>query len=322
MDYNRSTVLAGACGILPGAPAGQPDGTSPDRTSSTERKQGGKQVKKIITGMAILLLLAICHTGHATVIWQESFDNFTRDYNCSLSDCSSNPGVPTGYMSFGSNTLGKNYGNPNTQIVGGAERSNPGATNKRGFRINLEEQCWPTGENILVKDLGRNYTLLYLRWYQRDSTKSFSNFQKLFRLKQSNGQILIPEFQVNGSNIQMNLWDAQSSSNHFFTGYSLNSHYTANTWVCYEIKIDLVNKKAEFWVNGVSKGTLNATWWPDGWYIRYVEIGGNQYGHSWTAPTEHTRDYDDIVVADSYVGPTGAPASEVPAPKNLRILSQ
>jgi len=279
-------------------------------------------VKKIISGMAVLLLLVICQTGHTTVIWQESFDGYTRDYSCSLSDCALNPGLPAGFAGFGSNTMCKNYGQPNTQIITSAERSNPGQTNKRGFRINLEEQCWPTGENILKKDLGKNYTLLYLRWYQRDSTKSFTNFQKLFRLKQADGQILIPEFQVNGSNIQMNLWDSQTSSNHFFTGYNLNTQYTVGTWVCYEIKIDLVNKKAEFWVNGVSKGTLNATWWPSGWYVRYVEIGGNQYGHSWVSPTEQTRDYDDIVVADSYVGPSGTPpAATIPAPTNLRVVS-
>ncbi len=276
-------------------------------------------MKKIISGIAVLLLLAICHTGHATVIWQESFDSFTKDYDCSQAVCTV---MPPGYIGFGSNTECKNYGNPNAQVTTSAERSNPGTANKRGYRINLEEQCWPTGENILVKDLGKNYTLLYLRWYQRDSTTSFQHFQKLFRLKQSNGQILIPEFMLNGSSIQMNLWDAQSASNHFFTGYTLSLHYTPGTWVCYEIKIDLVNKQAEFWVNGVSKGTLNATWWPDGWYIRYVEIGGNQYGTTWVYPKEETRDYDDIVVADSYVGPDGAPASEVPAPTNLRILSQ
>lgn len=285
--------------------------------------QGGKEVKQIISGMAVLLLLVICAaTGHATVIWQESFDGYTRDYNCDLADCSVNPGLPSGYFGFSANRLCKNYGQSNSQIVGAAERSNPGQTNKRGYRINLEEQCWPTGENTLRKNLGKDYSLIYLRWYQRDSTKSFSNFQKLFRLKKADGnQILIPEFQVSGSGVQMNLWDAQSNANHFFTGYSL-SQYTPGTWVCYEIKIDLVNKQAQFWVDGVSKGTLNATWWASGWTIRTVEIGGNQYGHSWTQPKEETRDYDDIVVADSYIGPSGTPpAATIPAPTNLRVVS-
>lgn len=269
----------------------------------------------------MLLLLVGIGTGHATVIWQENFDGFTRDYNCSQSDCSGS--MPSGYSAFSSNVMCQNYGQPNAQIVGAAERSSPGQTNKRAFRINLEQQCWPTGENILRKNLGKDYSRIYLRWYQRDSTKSFSNFQKLFRLKKADGnQILIPEFQVNGSNIQMNLWDAQSGANHFFTGYSLNTQYTPGRWVCYEIKIDLVNRQAQFWVDGVSAGTMNATWWPSGWTIRYIEIGGNQYGHSWTYPTEHQRDYDDIVVADSYVGPSGTlPASGLPAPKNLRITN-
>lgn len=116
----------------------------------------------------------------------------------------------------------------------------------------------------------------------------------------------------------MNLWDAQSSSNHFFTGYSLDVDYTPGTWACYELKIDLVNKQAQFWVNGVSKGTLNATWWPSGWYVRYVEVGGNQYGHSWVSPTEEARDYDDIVVSTDYVGPAGT-SEQVDPPSLLRV---
>lgn len=260
-------------------------------------------------------------TGHATVIWQENFDGFTKDWNCSLADCSLNPGLPPGYSAFGSNTLCKNYGNPNTQIVTGAERTSPGGTNKRGFRINLEEDCLPPGENILGKNLGADYGLLYIRWYQRDAVNTFSNFQKLFRLKQADGnQILIPEFQVNSGKVQMNLWDVATADNHFFTGYNLTTDYTPGTWVCYEIKIDLINKQAQFWVNGVSKGSFNATWWSSNWKIRYIEIGGNQYGHSWVYPTEKTRDYDDIVVSTSYVGPSGTSSSSgVAAPTNLRV---
>ncbi|MHB8108963.1 MAG: hypothetical protein ACYDHW_02895 [Syntrophorhabdaceae bacterium] len=276
-------------------------------------------MKKLITILALLLVVVLIETGHSTVIWQESFDNFARDYSCTLADCSLNPGLPPGYSAFGSNTLCKNYGRPNSQIVATAERSNPGQANKRGFRINLEEDCLPPGENILGKNLGADYSLIYLRWYQRDSIKSFQNFQKLFRLKRADGnQILIPEFQVGSNGVQMNLWDVQSTSNHFFTGYSL-SEYTPGTWVCYEIKIDLVNKQAQFWVNGVSKGTINATWWPSGWKIRYIELGGNQYGHSWVYPTEHTRDYDDIVVSTSYVGPSGSSTPGLSAPTNLRV---
>lgn len=276
-------------------------------------------MKKFITSaMAVFALLIICQTGHSAVIWQENFDGFTQDYNCSSAVCTS----PPGYVGFMSNTECKNYGLPNAQIAGTAERSYPGQTNKRGFRINLEEQCWPTGENLIRKDLGKDYNLIYIRWYQRDSYRTFQHFQKLFRFKKADGnQNIIPMFYGNGSNIQMGLWDAQTASVHFFTGYNLNTQYTVGTWVSYEIKLDLVNRQAEFWVNGVSKGKLDASsWWPAGWTIRNVEIGGNQYGHPWTAPVEHHRDYDDIVISTSYVGPSGPPASGVPIPKNLTIV--
>lgn len=278
-------------------------------------------MKKFTFLVASLVFIMVGQNGNSEVYWQEKFDSLTKDWQCGLSDCALTPGLPPGYVGFGSNTLCRNYGQKNAQITTLAERANSGTANKRGFRIFLEEQCWPTGENILKKDLGANRTLIHLRWYQRDSVNKFSNFQKLFRLKQPSGQILIPEFQVNGGHVQMNLWDAQTNSNHFFTGYNLDTDYTPGTWVCYEIKIDLVNKRAEFWVDGVSKGTLNATWWPSGWYVRYIEVGGNQYGQSWAYPKEETRDYDDIMVADSYIGPDGQPINRPSPPEGLRVLN-
>ncbi len=245
------------------------------------------------------------------VVWKEDFDGFDRDWVCCKSDCAREPGVPPGYSEFHSNTLCKNYGECNSQITTKAERNNPGVENKRGFRIYLKQHCFPTGENVLKKDLGENLTDFYLRWYERDSVNRFSHFQKLFRMKQETGQILIFEWQVNRRAVQMNLWDAASGKNHFFPDYSLDWDYKPGNWVCYEIKIDLVKKEANFWVNGRNKGKMKNLPWQDGWYVRNIEVGGNQYGHSWKAPVEEYRDYDDIVLSKSYVGP-----GDISAPKS------
>jgi len=222
------------------------------------------------------------------------------------------PGLPPGYEGFGSNAIDNqgacvHYGECNAQVTTDAS-CGPAGPNARGFRIYLEEDCWPTGENILRKDLGAGHQLLYLRWYQRESTTDFANFQKLFRLKQPSGQVLIPEWQVDGNALRMNLWDV-NSGNRFFDGYDLRTDYVPGTWVSYEIKIDIVAQQAEFWVDGVSRGSFTNPAWSTSWAIRYVEVGGNQYGHSWSAPVEQYRDYDDIVVSSAPVGP-GSGCSE------------
>jgi hypothetical protein len=275
-------------------------------------------MKKVIF-LSSLFIFLILRVSNAEVIWQEHFDGFGKDWTCCLDDCSITPGVPPGFIEFHSNTF--NAEKCNALINTDAARTT--GVNKRGFRIYLRTDTFPTGENVLRKDLGDNKTLIYLRWYQRDSSRTYTNFQKLFRLKQSSGQILIPEWQVNNSHIQMNLWSASDGNNHFFTGYNLDTDYIPGTWKCYEIKIDMVNKQTEFWVDGVSKGIQNATWWSDGWYIRYIEIGGNQYGHI----AGNTIDYDDIVVSTSYIGPdTNTVPDTVPdtvppnPPVGLRIV--
>lgn len=272
-------------------------------------------MKRTIFFSAALVFLLTYHNAHAQVIWQEDFDSFSKDWVCCLSDCALVPGLPPGYTEFHSNTMDGNYGECNTQITTDAHLGTTEA-NKRGYRIYLEgNDPFPTGENVLKKNLGANYTQIYLRWYERDSYRNFTNFQKLFRLKQTSGQILIPEWQVNYSHVNMNLWST-TTGNLFWTNYNLDTDYTPNTWVCYELKIDLVNKQAEFWVDGVSKGSKSIPGWGTGWYIRYIEVGGNQFGHSWSAPTEHYRDYDNIVVSTSYVGPSSLGPTP---PTGLRI---
>jgi len=269
-----------------------------------------------LIGFVIVLLGSVSST-RAQVIWQEDFDGFTRDWVCCQPDCGLNPGLPTGYTEFHANTMCGGDG-CNTAIIPAADRNGSG----RGMRVKFTSTCFPTGENVLKKNLGTNLQRFYLRWYERDTLNSFSNFHKLFRLKQGTSQILIPEWQTTGSHIQMNLWDANSNSNHFFTGYNLDTDYTPGTWVCYEIFIDIPNRQAQFWVNGVSKGTLTNQAWSTSWYVLNVEVGGNQYGGG----AGNYRDYDDIVVSTSYIGPDGGagggstPTASAPnPPTGLRV---
>jgi len=275
-----------------------------------------KEKRKWILFMLIGFLgavLGVPGNAGAQIVWQENFDNFTHDWICCRADCALTPGLPPGYSEFHSNTMCGGDG-CNTAIIPAADRRGSG----RGMRVKFTSTCFPTGENVLKKNLGVNLQRFYLQWYERNTINRFSNFHKLFRLKQESTQILIPEWQINGGHIQMNLWDANSNSNHFFTGYNLDTDYSPGQWACYEIFIDIPNRQAEFWVNGVSKGKLTNQAWSTSWYVVNVEIGGNQYG----GEVGNYRDYDDIVVSTSYIGPPGdggASPSAPSAPTGLRI---
>jgi hypothetical protein len=265
-------------------------------------------LKGFFRGCALFLLalLVLGRSAGAVEIYSEDFDGFSRDWVCCLADCALDPGVPPGYTEFHSNVLGLNYGQCNCQITTEADRGSGG----RGLRINLEEDAWPTGENVLKKDLGEDYRLLFIRWYMRESTTDFTNFEKLFRIKQASGQILIPEWKAESGHVYMNLWDANTSANHLFEDFDLKTEVEVGQWTCYEIKIDLDAKNAELWVDGVSRGTLTDQPWLDGWVMRNIEIGGNQYGHTWSEPVEHPRDYDDIVIATEQVGCDDVPPAD------------
>ncbi len=270
----------------------------------------------LIWSLAIAAAILIGFSlAQAQIVWQEDFNVPTKDWICCKADCALTPGVPPGYTEFHSNTMCGGDG-CNAGIISAADRQGSG----RGFRIDFTPTCFPTGENVLKKALPQKLQRFFLRWYERDTLNRFDNFHKLFRLKQASGQILIPEWQRNGSHIQMNLWDAASNSNHFFTGYNLDTDYVPGTWTCYEIFIDIPNKAAEFWVNGESKGKLTNQAWSTSWAVQNIEIGGNQYGGG----AGNYRDYDDIVASLSYVGPDGTvppPPQCVPLPKETQTLA-
>lgn len=271
----------------------------------------------------LFLAATIVLTGaaQAAVLFNADFDGLTKDYQCCVltgsGDCG--PSAPPGFSGFHQNNLCGNYGNCNTQILGSADRK--GGSGNRGFRINLEQRCFPTGENSLTFQVN-NLNRFYIRWYQRMSLNSYDNFVKLFRMySSSSGQILIPEFHNDGRATRMNLAASPFSSNNFNTSYSLNSEYTPGTWVCYEIFIDIPNQQWTFWVNGDNKGTVYNSSINRSWTVRTIDIGGNQYGNYQTvAPREDYIDYDDVVVSDSYIGP-GEPIDQGPVPPTgLRVV--
>jgi len=273
--------------------------------------------------VAIALLLS-SGQANATTIFGANFDGLTKDYICSAMNASGDCGSansPPGFTGFHQNTMCGNYGQYNSEVIREAGRS--GKTTDRGFRINLEQRCFPTGENSLTVRLGADYKKFYLRWYQKMSLNKFDNFVKIFRMYNSAGsQILIPEFHNDNGATRFILGVSPfSGAAPFNKNYRLDTDYTPDTWVSYEILIDIPNQQWTFWVNGVNKGTLKCSEIDKSWSVRTIDVGGNQYGNYQTvAPHEDYIDYDDIIISDTYIGPDNA-ASQIPAPSGLRVVN-
>jgi len=263
-------------------------------------------MKKYIFIILVFLILLWGVPAHSVLPITIDFDNLTADWICTDDDCRLDPGCPYAYGTTKFTACGANYTYGPAEIKTTAARIT--GTNKRGFRVNLTNEGATTPVDTYLKfALGSAYTLFYIRWYQRDSRSTYTNFKKLFRIQRSAtpSQILVPEWQLDNSSVtRMNVWDANLSNNNFFTGYNYTSS-TPGTWYCYELKIDLANKVSEFWVNDVSKGTINGTNWVTGWSAVTMQISGN---HS-REVGGGTIDFDDVVISETRVGCGSTPTT-------------
>lgn len=281
-------------------------------------------MKKYIFIMLVFLISLWGVPVSSTTLWSENFDGFpdwrcppTSTHNTLETSCTSIAPVKTGettspFISIISDTYDWDGATP-TYIHG--IYSIAGRTGK-GWRLHLRGYTNPTNfENILDgRDIGVDANPVYLRWYARESHLDFRNssYQKLFRLKPASGsQIMIPQWigSQDGLHTQFRLWFSNGSTI-YWTNYDLATSGTKDIWVCYELKMDIVNNKYQFWINDVNMGEKSAsTNIATSNRVRRVTVGGNQHSvNCWTPATDYkTRDYDDIVLADSKIGCSGTP---------------
>ena len=275
----------------------------------------------LITLVMLVCSVFIMTQVNATVLFQDDFNSYSKDWLCKLADCSINPGLPvkagqskSDYLVFNSNVSDWNGTTPsyNSGIT-----SDAGMTG-RGFRYYLRQEPFPNGENLLVSNSIGSYNPIYLRWYEKDSHLDFSksSYQKLFRLYHNGStQTAIPEW-IGGygsGKTYMRLWLGNGATM-VWTNYNLATSGNMDKWVCYEMKLDIVNNKYEFFVNGVSMGEKSASSKLNTSYrVKYIGIGGNQHNTDcWTPKTAlKTRDMDNVVVSTTYIGPITTVPSEI-----------
>ena len=279
-----------------------------------------------------ILLITFVSQADATVIWQEDFNNYPRDWLCGTTPSASSLEVHCTAPLKRGRTV-SDYSGMSAELKGWDGKTPPyingivdaaGRTGK-GYRINLRKVCFVNYENILdSKKFINNSGITYLRWYQRDSWSDFhhSSYEKLFRLKGADGyQFAIPGFYGGAMSKTYFALGLIGGSSIYWKNFNLNTYKDAvatdgikDKWMCYELKMDIVNNVYEFFVNGTSMGEKSASRPLDiTKRLTYVTIGGNQNNvycsHGtmirpcWNdGDTFKTRDYDDIVVSTERIG--------------------
>jgi len=265
--------------------------------------------KKIFLMMLMFVIVVGLFSGEGKgqVIWEEDFDDKSDgEYSCSQQSCT----PPLGYDdSDGDSENAPTQGTiqittsaNNDEIITGA--------NKRGFRINLVEKNFPDYESgITENNWGPAQGKFYLRWYMRESFAwTSTSYQKLFRIKDTSQQRYIPEWKTNG-NFYFAIDPFQGNvgvDRLIWTDVTLGGEINLDTWYCYELMIDTPNRVIELWVDDVSKGQQIATGINPSWQMSRIMIGGNQHTDPDNPPGVETRDYDNIIISDQYIG-CGAP---------------
>lgn len=155
-----------------------------------------------------------------------------------------------------------------------------------------------TGANeAYVQETVNSLAAVYLRAYFRFGTLPVSGYLQPISIF-SSGLNEILDLIIPASATQVRLYSVNGS------GYSSNYYnftWSANTWYCIEVYVGISSTVGvvTLWINGVQIGTVtgqNTAYYGNIYYLRL--------GEAWdTITTANNTDFDDVVVADSYVGP-------------------
>lgn len=247
----------------------------------------------------IACLLFASSTAWATTYFTEDFNGFFQNYTCNNStSCTPMPGNYDDWNGDSSTST-----SPDTVISTDFERSTPGENN-RGMRIyvwaDTAGYCCENGPAENNPGFPVNF---YLRWYMRMSRAGGGpQYAKIHRMFGNN--MIFDWYRAYDTGYKTRLclfdssdgWNAKNPN----MNYALEDDYTPNTWVCYEVFVNQTANQWTLWVDGVNKGTTAISSNPTNWSSGSYQIGGNQ-----TGGYSYTIDYDDIVVADEYIGPAG-----------------
>jgi hypothetical protein len=276
--------------------------------------------------LATLFILMMVIGAESAVIFTEDFDHYSSDITENRSSGSGGC-CPTFYDSTGAawNAVWSccyvcsAYCPQDWPITITTAAARVAGTNKRGFRKPMAscdlyqgacQNCHGGGtEQTLFKNLGSNYTELYIRWYEYNNYSNITDqYIKSWRIQNSSGaQCAVPEWLATSGTVVMSFWMTGMSEGIRFTGFNYKTWKAAHPgeWGYFELYINTSTQTVRFWANGTEITQKTGS----GWYssftnIRYIGIGGNS---TCVTGSDNTRyvDYDDVKFSTTYIGAEG-----------------
>lgn len=290
--------------------------------------QGGCMRKLLYSASITLLFIIFFITNsHATIFYQDNFDSCT--VNCIPVSTIAPPNSGNGmWMQW--------MGPGQSATVGGVTHYSGEITSPGRGSSGKSLKLWRSGSYFdgytgsLVSNLQLSAKNIYMRWYQKIPVAmdivANANYQKMFRFSTSGGDLYVDLISDRSSGSLQLLIPSNIATP--ITSGNLPTTIWDGNWHCIEMQFGLDRSTYKLWIDGnlsysntsVSYGPVaNATFSS---YLQHFPLGNRgsnpmaSYQSSWQA-----FEVDDIVIADTYIGPVGGsppPTSEAkPLPPTI-----
>ena len=289
----------------------------------------------VITIQFIVTFIPVFSCGEfaqGAVIFQDNFDS-----SCTGTQCYSSGGVssyPVGWNQW--------YFENNQPITlggvshHGGEITSPGRGGiGKSLKIWRYGSAYPGYTGGLLKTLSSTSRNLFIRWYMKIPSDMRMNgcieYQKLWRFDNSSGHCVYLNINEGWQRGQMQIYD----DTEWVT--ILNNTQTAalmdGEWHCIEVQLGLDRMTLNLWVDGVLRYNNTSKNWhanTNGVFNNYLQHFGFGNRGSTCSWQESWRaiEFDDLIIADTYIGPDGGVPTPLPSPTSLnppsglRIINQ
>lgn len=265
----------------------------------------------------LVLTLLMTFPAYGANIFSDNFDSATGNTGGT---------VPSGWSQWYENGVSTTLGGI-THYAG--EISAPGRGNAgKSLKLWRNTTAWEgyAGPLLYYFPSSISYSDIYIRWYMKLPTSldltGNADYLKLFRLNISGGtgeiyvninnQSGVGAMRANGEvRVLGAAWQTVLSN------ADLRAVWDGN-WHCWEMRFGINSSRLTLWIDGVQKynstsfnyGAANAGRFT---MLQHFPSGNHSSGSQWQSSWQ-AMEVDDLVIADTYVGPDGAAPAPAPTP--------
>ena len=263
--------------------------------------------KLLIIILFVMAVLLFVNTGHCAVLLSDDFETSAADFACDNNDDIPNANWTDGYMNCG---VTAGFGQEFKMGTGRGGAGNAMYCWKNNLTALGGYRCYLGNANI-----GGSKRNIYTRWYMKIPTAA--NYDKTieawkwWRFFTSGSS----EYYFNsapGTGGKLSTGNFVSVTNSLLDMGVAMSEVQDDAWHCYEVRTQLNTTGAsngiiQFWLDGVLKYTNNAVSFGGGTSDVVTTvlfgIGNTSEGVGMDQTSWQGVGFDDIVIADAYVGP-------------------